>query len=137
MSKARVLLIDAHGLCYRAFYAVKALKNSKNQPTNAVFGFCSILRKLLVQGQPTHVAVCFDTGKPTHRQKKFADYKIQRQAMPDDLVIQINTIRDIVRAYGFPIYELEGFEADDVMATLALRFAKENAVRCRRGRHQW
>jgi len=123
---SRVFLIDAHGLCYRAFYAVKALKNSKGQPTNAVFGFCNILRKLLTDGKPTHVAVCFDVGKPTHRQKKFADYKIQRQAMPDDLVVQIETIRNLVRAYGFPLFELEGFEADDVMATLAQRFAKKD-----------
>ena len=122
----RVFLIDAHGLCYRAFYAVKALKNSKGVPTNAVFGFCNILRKMLADFKPTHVAVCFDVGKPTHRQKKFAAYKIQRQAMPDDLVLQIQVIRDIVRAYGFPIFELEGSEADDVMATLALRFAKTN-----------
>jgi len=122
----RVFLIDAHGLCYRAFYAVKALKNSKGQPTNAVFGFCNILRKMLVDCKPTHVAVCFDVGKKTHRQKIFADYKIQRQAMPDDLVVQIKTIREIVKAYGFPIFELEGFEADDVMATLGLRLANKN-----------
>ncbi len=122
----RVFLIDAHGLCYRAFYAVKSLKNSKGQPTNAVFGFCNILRKMLTDCKPTHVAVCFDVGKQTNRQKKYADYKVQRQAMPDDLVLQIKVIRDIVRAYGFPIFELEGFEADDVMATLGLRFAKKN-----------
>jgi DNA polymerase-1 len=122
----RLFLIDAHGLCYRAFYAVKALKNSKGQPTNAVFGFCNILRKMLADCKPTHVAVCFDVGKKTHRQKKFANYKIQRQAMPDDLVIQIQTIRDVVKAYGFPIFELEGFEADDVMATLAKRFASQH-----------
>jgi DNA polymerase-1 len=122
----RVFLIDAHGLCYRAFYAVKALKTSKGRPTNAVFGFCNILRKMLKSCKPTHVAVCFDVGKQTHRQKKFADYKIQRQAMPDDLVIQMDAIRDIVRAYGFPIFEREGFEADDVMASLGLRFAKKN-----------
>jgi DNA polymerase I len=122
----RFFLIDAHGLCYRAFYAVKALKTSKGQPTNAVFGFCNILRKMLEDSKPTHVAVCFDVGKQTHRQKKFAEYKIQRQAMPDDLVTQIKIIRDIVSAYGFPIFELEGFEADDVMATLSERFAKKN-----------
>lgn len=122
----RVFLIDAHGLCYRAFYAVRALKNSKGQPTNAVFGFCNILRKMLNDCKPTHVGVCFDTGKQTHRQKKFADYKVKRQAMPDDLVIQIKTIREVIKAYGFPIFELEGFEADDVMATLGLRFADKN-----------
>ena len=121
----RVFLIDAHGLCYRAFYAVKALKNSKGVPTNAVFGFCNILRKMLADCKPTHVAVCFDVAKQTNRQKKFAEYKIQRQAMPDDLVPQIKMIRDLIQAYGFQIFELEGFEADDVMATLALRFAKD------------
>ena len=125
-SSNRVLLIDAHGLCYRAFYAVKALKNSKNQPTNAVFGFCNILRKLLADCAPSHVAVCFDVGRQTHRQKKFADYKIQRQAMPDDLVSQIRVIRQVIGAYGFPIYELEGFEADDVLATLSMRLASED-----------
>ena len=125
-SSNRVFLIDAHGLCYRAYYAVKALKNSKNQPTNAVFGFCNILRKLLSDGQPTHVAVCFDVSRQTNRQKKFADYKIQRQAMPDDLVSQIQVIRQIVSAYGFPIFELEGYEADDVMATLGNRFARDD-----------
>jgi DNA polymerase-1 len=119
----RVFLIDAHGLCYRAFYAIKALKNSKGRPTNAVYGFCNILRKILADCKPTHVAVCFDVARQTHRQKIFADYKIQRQAMPDDLVVQITTIREIISAYGFPIFELEGFEADDVMATLGKRFA--------------
>jgi len=122
----RVFLIDAQGLCYRAFYAVKALKNSKGVPTNAVFGFCNILRKMLADCKPTHVAVCFDVGKQTHRQKKYANYKIQRQAMPDDLVIQIKMIREVVEAYGFPIFELEGFEADDVMATLGIRFANKS-----------
>jgi len=124
MSK-RLFLIDAHGLCYRAFYAVKALKNSKGVPTNAVFGFCNILRKLIADCKPSHIAVCFDAGKKTHRQKKFADYKIQRQAMPDDLVIQIKTIRELVRAYNLPIFEMDGFEADDLMATLSHRFAKK------------
>ncbi|MDE2231304.1 MAG: DNA polymerase I [Candidatus Omnitrophica bacterium] len=123
----RVFIIDAHGLCYRAYYAVKALKNSKGLPTNAVFGFCNMLRKMLLDFKPTHVAVCFDVGRDTHRQKKFADYKIQRQAMPDDLVVQIKTIREVISAYNIPIFELEGYEADDVMATLALRFAKKDA----------
>jgi len=124
---SRIFLIDAHGICYRAFYAIKALKNSKGKPTNAVFGFCSILRKILTDGKPTHVAVCFDVGKQTHRQKKYAQYKIQRQVMPDELVTQIETIHEIIRAYGFPIYEKEGFEADDVMATLGTRFAQKDA----------
>jgi len=126
MSNPKVFLIDAHGLCYRAFYAVKSLTNSKGQPTNAVFGFCNILRKLLKDCSPTHVAVCFDVGKKTYRQEKYADYKIQRQAMPDDLVRQIKVIRQIIEAYRFPIFELEGYEADDVMATISSRLASQD-----------
>ncbi|MBF0510952.1 MAG: DNA polymerase I [Candidatus Omnitrophica bacterium] len=122
MSK-RVFLIDAHALCYRAFYAVKALKNSKGMPTNAVFGFCQILRKILSDHKPTHIGVCFDVSKKTFRHEKFPEYKIQRQAMPDDLRPQMGLIRDIVSAYGFLIFEKEGYEADDLMATLSRRFA--------------
>ncbi len=122
----RLFIIDAHGLCYRAYYAVKALTNSKGQATNAVFGFCNILRKLLRDLNPTHIAVCFDVGKDTHRSKKFAEYKAQRQAMPDDLVSQMSIIYDLVRAFNIPIYTKEGYEADDMMASLAKRFAAKD-----------
>jgi DNA polymerase I len=123
MTPARIFFIDAHGLCYRAYYAVKSLSNSKGRPTNAVFGFCNILRKLIVDLKPTHMAACFDVAKATHRQTKFAEYKGQRQDMPDDLVIQIKTIRELLTAYNIPIFDLEGYEADDVMATLARKYA--------------
>ncbi|MBF0489664.1 MAG: DNA polymerase I [Candidatus Omnitrophica bacterium] len=126
MSNQKVFLIDAHGVCYRAFYAVKALANSKGQPTNAVFGFCNILRKLMRDFQPVYMAACFDVSRRTLRQEKFAEYKAQRQAMPEDLKAQIPVIRDILRAYQIPIFELEGFEADDVMATLATRFSSKD-----------
>lgn len=126
MSNPKVFLIDAHGLCYRAFYAVRALANSKGQPTNAVFGFCNILRKLLRDFQPVYMAACFDVAKQTHRQRKFADYKVQRQKMPEDLSAQIPVIRDVLRAYQIPIYEQEGHEADDVMATLAKRLSSKD-----------
>lgn len=121
--RPQLFLIDAHSLCYRAYYGVKHLSNSKGQPTNAVFGFCNILRKLLADLKPDYIAVCFDVGKKTLRQEKFADYKVQRQSMPDDLVAQMGMIRELVQAYNLPIFELEGYEADDVMATLALKYA--------------
>lgn len=124
----QVYLIDAYGLIYRAYYAVKSLTNSKGKPTNAVFGFCNILRKLLMDCKPSHMAVCFDVGKKTLRQERYAAYKAHRQAMPDDLKVQIQTIRDIVKAYNIPIVEMEGHEADDIMATLAKRFGHEGMV---------
>ncbi len=125
MSKARIFLVDGHGLCYRAFYAVRDLANSKGQPTNAVFGFCNILRKLIKDLKPQHLAVCFDTGKKTNRQTKHADYKIQRPSMPDALVDQMAVIRRLVAAYNIPTFELDGYEADDMMAAIAVRFAKK------------
>ncbi|MBI3602685.1 MAG: DNA polymerase I [Candidatus Omnitrophica bacterium] len=127
MSHQKVFLIDAHGICYRAFYAVRTLANSKGQPTNAVFGFCNALRKLMRDFEPHYMAACFDVGKKTHRQEKYAEYKIQRQAMPEDLRSQIPVIKDILRAYHIPIFEQEGYEADDVIATLAARLSTKKA----------
>lgn len=124
MSKiSRIILIDAHALCYRAFYAVKELRNSKGQPTNAVFGFVSILKKILARYRPSYVAACFDVGRHTRRTEKFAEYKAQRSAMPEDLVLQIPLIQDVVRAMRIPIFAIEGQEADDIIAVLARRFS--------------
>lgn len=118
----RILLIDGHALAYRAFYAVQDLRNSRGLPTNAVFGFINIFRKILKTYAPDHVAGCFDTGKATFRREKFAAYKIQRSAMPEDLVGQIPLIKAVLRAYGVPVFEKEGYEADDLIATLVARF---------------
>ncbi len=112
-------MIDAHALCYRAFYAIKGLSNSSGQSTNAVYGFLSTLRKILREYSPHYMAVCFDSSRKTYRQEKYAEYKIQRPAMPDELRSQIPIIKDIVKAYNIPIFEMGGFEADDIIATLA------------------
>lgn len=119
MSRKRIFLIDATAFCYRAFYAFSGLATSFGQPTNAIFGFVNILNKILREHKPDYVAICFDVSRDTFRQKKFAEYKIQRPPMPDDLVSQMSLIRDIVKAYNLKIFEKEGFEADDVIATLA------------------
>jgi len=113
------VLIDAHALCYRSFFAVKSLTTSRGQPTNAVFGFINTLRKILRDCKPTAIAVCFDVGKKTHRQERFAQYKIHRPPMPDALISQIPLIKELVLAYNMPVFELEGFEADDVIATIS------------------
>ncbi|NLE65135.1 MAG: DNA polymerase I [Elusimicrobia bacterium] len=118
----RIFLIDAHALCYRAFFAVKDLRNSKGQPTNAVFGFVNIIRKILKDYAPDHVAVCFDVSKKTRRQEKYADYKVQRPSMPEDLATQIPIIKEVVAAYRMPILEKEGYEADDIIGTLTQKF---------------
>lgn len=122
MSQQRVCLIDGHAFCYRAFFAVRELRNSKGQPTNAVFGFMNILRKIRKEFSPEYMAVCFDVSKKTNRHEKYAQYKIQRPSMPEDLALQLPVIKELLRAYRIPIFEKEGFEADDIIATLACRF---------------
>lgn len=128
MSKPQVFLIDAHALCYRAFFAVKDLHNTKGQATNAIFGFVNILKKLNKDFHPKYMAVCFDTGRPTKRHMEYEHYKEHRSAMPEDLVSQIPLIKEVLKGYRIPIFEKEGFEADDLLASLAKKFSKEAEV---------
>jgi DNA polymerase-1 len=122
MRDAKLCLIDGNSLFYRAFYAIKApLTTSSGQPTNAVFGFVKMIRKILDDLAPEYLAVCFDVGRVTHRTEKFAAYKMHRQPMPDGLISQVPLIKDVVRAYDFALFEKEGFEADDVIATVVHR----------------
>jgi DNA polymerase I len=127
MTQTKVFLIDGHALVYRAFYAIQGLTNSKGQPTNAVYGFINALRKILRDQAPSHIAVCFDVGKKTKRQEKYADYKVQRQSMPEGLIGQLPLIKEVIKAYRIPMFEMEGYEADDVIATLAHKL-KENGL---------
>lgn len=127
MTKPKLFLIDATAFCYRAFYAIASLSTSSGQPTNAIYGFINMLNKLLKEKKPQFLAVCFDVSRDTFRTKKFAEYKIQRPPMPDELSGQIPLIKEIISAYGISIFEREGFEADDIIATLARR-AKEEGI---------
>ncbi|MFA5145450.1 MAG: DNA polymerase I [Candidatus Omnitrophota bacterium] len=127
MGKKILYLIDATAFCYRAFYALPKFSTSLGQPTNAVYGFLNILNKILKEKKPEYLAVCFDVSRDTFRQKKFAEYKIQRPPMPDELSSQIPLIKQIISAYRIPIFQKEGFEADDIIATMA-RKAKEKGV---------
>ena len=127
MGNQQLYLIDATAFCYRAFYALKGLSTSFGQPTNAIYGFMNMLSKILKEKKPEYLAVCFDVSRDTFRLKKFAQYKIQRPPMPDALSSQIPLIKEIVAAYGIIIFEKEGYEADDIIATLTKR-AKEKGI---------
>lgn len=115
----RLFLIDGNSFCYRAYYAIRSLSSSKGQPTNAIYGFITMLGRIIKEESPDMLAVAFDLKGPTFRHKKFEDYKKHRKPMPDDLVSQLPYIKQVVRAYNIPIYEVEGYEADDVLATIA------------------
>jgi DNA polymerase I len=127
MDEKRLYLIDATAFCYRAFYALKGLSTSFGQPTNAVYGFLNMLNKIIKEKKPYYLAACFDVSRDTFRLKKFAEYKIQRPPMPDGLSSQIPLIKKLISAYGISILEKEGFEADDVIATMSAK-AKEAGV---------
>jgi len=114
-----LILVDATSFCYRAFYAIKGLATSYGQPTNAVYGFITMIKKVLERWKPEYLGVCFDVSRDTFRSKKFSEYKTNRSAMPQELGSQMSLIREVVRAYNFPLIEMAGFEADDVIATLA------------------
>lgn len=113
--------MDGHSFCYRAYYAIRSLSNSRGEPTNAIYGFITMLRKLIEQYKPDHVAICFDHKKPTFRHEKYKEYKAHRAPMPEDLVSQIEPIKEFCRAYRYSIFECPGFEADDVIGTLAVQ----------------
>ncbi len=127
MSEPRLFLLDAHALCYRSYFAIKNLTTTYGQATNAVYGFLSTLKKILRDFKPDYLAVCFDAGKKTLRQERFKDYKIHRPSMPEDLISQIPLIKKVVEGYHLPIFEMEGFEADDLIATLT-QHAQKNGI---------
>jgi DNA polymerase-1 len=116
----RLLLLDGHSLAYRAFYALPAenFRTQTGQSTNAVYGFTSMLINLLRDEQPTHLAVAFDVSRRTFRSEAYADYKANRTSTPDDFRGQVELIREVLAALAVPTLAIEGYEADDVIATL-------------------
>ncbi|MDX1632937.1 MAG: 5'-3' exonuclease H3TH domain-containing protein, partial [Thermoanaerobaculia bacterium] len=126
MSKPRLFLIDGYSNIFRAFYAIRGLSNSRGEPTNAVYGFHNMLQKLLREEDPELIGVAWDLGEPTVRSDKYEDYKAHRKPTPEDLIPQLPWIRRLLEAYDIPVLEMEGYEADDVLGTIALEAAEED-----------
>ena len=119
MGKKRLFLIDGHSLLYRAYFAIRHLTNSQGFPTNAIFGFLSMMRKLQDKENPTYLGIVFDAKGPTIRHEAFKEYKANRKPMPEDLAVQIPVLKKILKALHIPIIEYEKYEADDVLGSLA------------------
>jgi len=117
----RLLLIDGHSMAYRAFFAlpVDNFKTSEGQPTNAVYGFASMLINLIKEEKPTHIAIAFDVSRKTFRTEKFPEYKANRASTPDEFRSQMSHINEMVDCFAIRHFELPGFEADDIIATFA------------------
>ncbi len=119
--RPRLVLVDGHGLAYRAYHALPpTLATSAGEPTHVVFGFASMLLEVLNDFEPDYVIVCFDTGR-SFRQQLYQEYKAHRPETPDDLKHQLERIRQLLAAFGIPVVTREGYEADDLIGTLAAR----------------
>lgn len=125
--KQRLLLLDGHSLAYRAFFAlpVENFTTAQGQHTNAIYGFASMLMNLIRDEKPTHIAVAFDVSRKTFRSEKFPEYKANRAATPDEFRSQITFINELVDGFRIPRYEKEGFEADDLIATISTEAVKQ------------
>ena len=121
-----LVLVDGSSYLYRAFHAFPPLTNSAGEPTGAMYGVLNMLKSLISQVQPSHLAVVFDAKGKTFRDEMFEQYKSHRPPMPDDLRKQIQPLHDIIRALGIPLLVIEGVEADDVIGTLAVAASKAN-----------
>lgn len=123
-TKQKLLIIDGNALIHRSFHAIPPLNNAKGEPVNAVFGFATTLLKAWKELKPTHIAATFDLRGLTFRHEEYKDYKATRVAAADELYAQIPTVKDMVRAFDIPIYELQGFEADDMIGTITKQAPK-------------
>ncbi len=122
MKRKKLVLIDGHAIIHRAFHAVpETFSTSAGEPVNATFGFTSMLMKALQEEKPDYIAMTFDLPSPTFRHLAFTPYKAQRPTLPDNMRPQFGRVREVVQAFGIPIYEKAGFEADDILGTLSVQ----------------
>jgi DNA polymerase-1 len=120
MGKPFILLFDGNALVHRAFHALPPLSIARTgEMVNAVRGFAATLLKLLRENKPTYWAIAFDRPVPTFRHEKFADYKKQRPPTPHELISQIQRVHQLAEAFHLPTFEIDGYEADDVLGTLS------------------
>lgn len=124
-TKPLLLLIDGHALVHRAFHALPGLATKEGRPTGAVYGFTSMVLKTLDEFKPSHCAVAFDSSAPTFRHDQFEEYKAHRPKAPEELVSQFALVHGIVDAFNLPAFEVEGYEADDILGALARRASGE------------
>lgn len=127
MKREKIFLIDSMGIAYRSYFAFiqNPLINSKGENTGAIYGFVNYLNKILEDQNPDYIAAVFDTDKPTFRHIAYAEYKATRNKMPDDMAASLGYLKEVVKAYNIPVLELDGYEADDIIGTLARKAEKE------------
>jgi len=121
----RLVLLDAHAILHRAYHALPDFSTSKGEPTGALYGLSAMLIKIIEDLKPDYIAACYDVKGPTYRHEVYKEYKSQRKKTDDDLIAQINRSRDIFTALNIPIYDKQGFEADDILGTIVEQIKKQ------------
>ena len=124
----RLILLDSNSLINRAYYALPNLSNHSGQYTGAIFGYMNMLLKIVSTYNPTHIIATFDRKAPTFRKEMYEGYKATRKPMPTELASQLAPLKEILAAMNIPIVEMDGYEADDIIGTLAKRFSVETFV---------
>lgn len=132
---ARLVLIDGNAILHRAFHALPPLTDPDGHVVNAVYGFTTMLIRIINDLKPTNIAVCFDRPKPTFRKKLYEGYQAKRPEMDESLVPQIQMVHELLEAFHIPMYEMDGFEADDVIGTLVKRVSDEHLIKEPRDKH--
>ena len=123
--KKQLIIIDSNSVIHRAFHALPALTTRKGEQVGAVYGFLLVFLKIVKEFKPDFIAACFDFPAPTFRHKRFKDYKAKRPPAPKELYNQIPIVKEILKAFRVPIFEKEGFEADDIIGTIAKKFPQK------------
>jgi len=126
-NRKKIMVIDGNSLMHRAYYAIRTLTNKKGAHTNAVYGFTNILLKLLEDYKPEYIGVAFDSKAPTFRHNEFKEYKGTRQKTPEELIAQFDLVKELLKRMNIAIYEIDGYEADDILGTFA-RIAEEEGL---------
>jgi DNA polymerase I len=118
---SKLVLIDGNAILHRAYHALPPMFNRRGEPTNAIYGFVSMLLRIIQDLKPTHIVVCFDREEPTFRRKMFSTYQTQRKPTEDNLSTQFKKARELTKAFHIPSFDLAGYEADDLIGTIASR----------------
>ena len=125
---SRLVLLDGNAILHRAYHALPPMTNDQGEPTNAVYGFVAMLLRVIEDLKPTHLAVAFDRPKPTFRKQLFKEYQAQRPEMDDALVSQVQKVHKVIKAMRIPIYEKDGYEADDVLGTIVKQACQDTKI---------
>ena len=118
----KLLVIDSHALIHRLFHAMPPLSTEENEPVGAIYGLSKLLIRILKDEKPDYIAACFDRPEPTFRKKEFSEYKAKRPEVSSDLIPQLNEARKTFEAFGIKVFEAAGYEADDLIATIAEKY---------------